>query len=433
MTFRFLHLADLHLETHFGGRARAKERLRKATLEAFERAVDFALKERLHAVLVAGDMFDDQLLSLRTELTIVRQIERLAQAGTWFIAVCGNHDSGGASKRMARLGVCRDETRNEPWRKRIVIFRKPQPELIVVDDREGTEVGVVIGAGHATEREERNLAADFIKLDTELPVVGLLHTQVESARSGELHDRYAPSTPRDYAHQGYVYWALGHIHLRQRALADHPAWYAGNLQGRNARETGAKGGLVVEAEPKTPVQEPQFQAFARLRWERERVAGLEHIETTSSLINELAERLRELAERFEEELIPVLELTGPCPLASTLKGAETREQLEEELIELTGFTDIQIRLNGLHRPRDLDAMRRTPTVLGKALELIDGARFDTELLERIAPEVLAGLQPNTRSDQTDALDAEEKVKYLRSLLEGLEHELVDRTLVEDAQ
>ena len=67
MTFRFLHLADLHLETVYGGRASTRERLREASLQAFERAVDFALARRLDALLIAGDAFDDPLLSRRTE------------------------------------------------------------------------------------------------------------------------------------------------------------------------------------------------------------------------------------------------------------------------------------------------------------------------------------------------------------------------------
>ena len=66
--FRFLHLADLHLETSFGGRPTTRERLRRATREAFEAAVALAVREKLHAVVVAGDLFDDGLLSLRTEL-----------------------------------------------------------------------------------------------------------------------------------------------------------------------------------------------------------------------------------------------------------------------------------------------------------------------------------------------------------------------------
>ena len=39
MAFRFLHLADLHLDTAFGGREKTRDHFRAATFAAFERAV----------------------------------------------------------------------------------------------------------------------------------------------------------------------------------------------------------------------------------------------------------------------------------------------------------------------------------------------------------------------------------------------------------
>ena len=90
--FRFLRLADLHLETSFGGRPSTRERLRRATFEAFEAAVDYAIEGALHAVVVAGDLYDDPLLSIRTDLMLEHQVARLAEAGVGFVAVCGNHD-----------------------------------------------------------------------------------------------------------------------------------------------------------------------------------------------------------------------------------------------------------------------------------------------------------------------------------------------------
>ena len=42
MSFRFLHLADLHLDTRFGGREATRARLREATLEAWFAAVELA-------------------------------------------------------------------------------------------------------------------------------------------------------------------------------------------------------------------------------------------------------------------------------------------------------------------------------------------------------------------------------------------------------
>ena len=418
MTFRFLHLADLHLDTHFGGRPLAKERLRAATSEAFRRAVDFALEERLHAVLVAGDLFDDPCLSLHTELELARAVQRLAEAGIAFVWTCGNHDPGGKTKRASGLALDR-ATEDEPWRERVRVFRGPQPERFIVKDASGAPVGVVVGAGHSTDREDKNLAADFPRLATDLPVVGLLHTQVESALSAEHHDRFAPSSPADFERQGYAYWALGHVHVRQRAVPDLPVWYAGNLQGRNPRETGAKGGLLVEAEPGVPA-EPVFVPFAPVRWETLALSELEGVDTAAALADLVEARIAKLQGTVDEELAVRLELTGPCPLAARLKRAGELDAFEEEAIERTGVVEVQLRTRGLRVPYDLADLLESPSVLSKAFELAAGARDDDRLLERLAPAVLAGLPADA--------DEPERRAYLRDLLAGIEDELVERCL-----
>src|SRR5690606_6665546 len=48
LRMRFLHLADVHLDTSFSGRSDAvRRRLREASLDAFRRAVDVALVEEV--------------------------------------------------------------------------------------------------------------------------------------------------------------------------------------------------------------------------------------------------------------------------------------------------------------------------------------------------------------------------------------------------
>ena len=58
------------------------------------------------------------------------------------------------------------------------------------------------------------------------------------------------------------YWALGHVHVRGRIDPAVPAYYSGNLQGRHAKETGAKGGLLVELDADGLDGDPEFVALA---------------------------------------------------------------------------------------------------------------------------------------------------------------------------
>ena len=106
MAFRFLHLADLHLDTAFGGRVATRERLSHATLEAWEAALAHALDEGAHAILIAGDAYDDAALDRRVELRFREGIKRVAEQGVQVLYCCGNHDPGGQGHRAARLAAC---------------------------------------------------------------------------------------------------------------------------------------------------------------------------------------------------------------------------------------------------------------------------------------------------------------------------------------
>jgi DNA repair exonuclease SbcCD nuclease subunit len=416
--FRFLHLADLHLETSFGGRPTTRERLRRATREAFEAAVALALREQLHAVVVAGDLFDDGLLSLRTELWFERQVRRLCEAGVWFLAACGNHDPGGEDYRMARTGLASPGGgASEAWRSRVHLFLGPDPQQVQVSDASGNQVGIVVGAGHPTDREPANLAARFPRLDARLPVVGCLHTQIDTARGAERHLRYAPSTRADYERLGYAYFALGHVHQPGRAVDGLPVYYAGNLQGRNARECGAKGGWLVEAHPGAS-SEPRFVRLGPVRWARLRVETLPADVSIAALAEALGRRIAAERESPSEELAVVVEISGETSLARRLRSVEERTALEDELAAGTGALEVQLRDEGLSLPVDRDLLRGSPSVIASTLDLVERAAHDDALLLSLAPEPLA------RGARDDAA----RLAHLRELLAGLPEDLVQRFL-----
>ena len=63
MTLRFVHAADLHLDSPFTGiRATAPENvaqaLYSATFDSYQNIVDLCISERVDALLVAGDIYD---------------------------------------------------------------------------------------------------------------------------------------------------------------------------------------------------------------------------------------------------------------------------------------------------------------------------------------------------------------------------------------
>ena len=78
---RFIHAADLHLDSPFRGlRAEAPEHvadaLYKATFEAYDNIVDLCVSQKVDALLVAGDIYDSADRSLRAQRRFVDGLER---------------------------------------------------------------------------------------------------------------------------------------------------------------------------------------------------------------------------------------------------------------------------------------------------------------------------------------------------------------------
>ncbi|HET9949749.1 MAG TPA: DNA repair exonuclease, partial [Longimicrobiales bacterium] len=234
---RFVHVADVHLDTSFAGRSETvRRRLREASRDALRRAVDLAIREDVHALLVAGDLFDGERLSFRTERFLLEQAARLADHGITLVYATGNHDPGSTEAGPRALD----------WPPNVRVAADATPRRLLISDGAGTPVGYVNAIGHASAAERADLSRLLPRPERELPEVGLLHTQVHTSIGAEEHHPYAPSELSYLLRAGYDYWALGHVHARQMLAEDPPIWYPGSLQGRTHAEQGERGALLVD-------------------------------------------------------------------------------------------------------------------------------------------------------------------------------------------
>ncbi len=409
---QFLHLADVHLDTAFEGRSAAlRDHLRDALRTAVQRAADCALDEDVDAVLIAGDLFDDDRLSVATETFLLEQAARLDAAGIDTIYATGNHDPGGSGFRAAQID----------WPDRFHYVDTRTPTTIHLTGPDGAPQATVVAAGHVDPHEETNLAARFPDAHPDRPTVGLLHAHVTSAAQVEAHDRYAPCTVADLRSPGYDYWALGHIHTRQHVDEDARAWYPGNLQGRSPRETGARGGLLVTLRPNR-VPQVEFRPFAPTRWEHLVLDDLAETDTVQALVQAAAAAHRSTArEAVASDWLLRVSLRGPCPLADVLADPEQVADLETVLARRLSGTvrDVEVRTRALVPPVDPDAHRDDAHLIGEVLSWLDRLETDDEVLDAVAPDVVAGAVPD---------DPEARRAYLRSLLDGLDREAVARLL-----
>ena len=309
--FRFLHVADIHLDSPLEGLARYDEapvkRFREAPRAALVALIDRAIELSVDFLLIAGDLYDGSWDESRTGLFLVGQLARLRDAGIPVIAIRGNHD---AENRM---------TNHVRFPDNVTLLSSERPETY-----ELSSLGVAIHGRSFAQRDVRtNLVLDYPPGRSDRFDIGLLHTALEGR---EGHESYAPCSIDDLLRCEYDYWALGHIHRRAIVRESPPIVFPGNLQGRYARETGPKGAYVVTVERGRPRLE--FEAFDAGRWERIEVP-IDGLESLDALVERFRGRADESIRQAEgRPLAARIELTGAGPL-HRIWGGDPRRGADE--------------------------------------------------------------------------------------------------------
>jgi exonuclease SbcD len=410
---RFVHVADVHLDTSFAGRSEpVRQRLREASREAFRRAVDLAIREDVHAFLIAGDLFDGERLSFKTERFLLEQAGRLADHRITVVYATGNHDPGSPEAGPRSLS----------WPSNVHVVGDATPRKILVSDAAGEPVGYVNAVGHASSQESQDLSRLLPRPTGELPEVGLLHTQVHASSGAGDHHDYAPSELTYLLRAGYDYWALGHVHLMQMLADDPPVWYSGSLQGRTHADQGERGALLVDLSDRA-APAVSFRPLAPVRWETLDVDRLEAVASLDELERHV--QLAWTTRRADDpgvtgtEWVVRVVLAGPCALWSELRSDEDRELLERELRELLGVLEVSVVTERVHPLLALDEHRERVDVLGEALRLAGAVSRGEARLAGLEPGDLVGLT----SDDPAAVD-----RYVRGLLDGVDGEIAARLL-----
>jgi DNA repair exonuclease SbcCD nuclease subunit len=373
--FRFLHAADLHIDSPLRGlEADAPaERIRAATRAAYVNLVDLALRERVAFVVIAGDLFDGEWQDWRTGQFFVHETMRLTRDNIQVVMIRGNHDAQSVISRRLAL----------PDGARMLATERPESLRLA-------EHNVVIhGQGFATRDVTENLAENYPPAVPGHFNMGLLHTAA-SGRPG--HANYAPCTVEQLAAHGYDYWALGHVHTRE-VLSTSP-WivFPGNIQGRHVNEPGPKGATIVTVRDNRVVDATHHDLDV-VRWATVAVDLTSADDEEAALARVRARLAAEVAAAPGRLLALRLELTGACgahPALARDLGA-TREKLLAEAAACAGADELW--LEGVEvrtRPTlDLAAMRARADAVGLLARTIDTA--DPARLANRAKEFSAAL------------------------------------------
>ena len=314
---KFLHAADLHLDSPLRGLARHHEApvdaLRNATRQAFNNLVELAIEEKVAFVLLAGDLYDGTWQDFSTAIFLAKKFGELDRAGIRVFGVLGNHDA------QSKLTKALEKPKN------LTLFPANKPQTEVLNDLDVAIHGQSFGQQHV----EENLVTGFPTANPGMFNIGLLHTSLDGR---EGHAVYAPCKLDDLRAKDYQYWALGHVHAHEQVSTDPWVVYPGCLQGRHARETGPKGCCLVTVEDGR-VESVEHRALDVVRWTRCEV-DIGKVSNLQGVLDCASKALREVLDNDAEDriVVPRVVFVGTNPIHSELQGKT--QWLRQKLLEL---------------------------------------------------------------------------------------------------
>lgn len=249
--FRFIHTADLHLDSPLRGLASREgapaDELRGASRRALDNLIELAKTESVDFVIIAGDIYDRDWKDYSTGLFFRSRMVKLQDAGIPVFMIAGNHDAASVISR--KLGLPDNVSH---FSSRAAETVEPEQWPVALH-----------GMSFPNRAVDENLVPRYPAAVEGKFNIGILHTSL----AGNVgHDTYAPCSVEELAAKGYDYWALGHIH--QPAVIREKPWvvFSGNLQGRHARECGERGCRLITVDNDLEVTACEWHVLDVARW-----------------------------------------------------------------------------------------------------------------------------------------------------------------------
>lgn len=315
---KILHISDIHFDCQFLTKEKKiREKLKAAQREAFAKAVSFAIASEVTAVVIAGDLFDNPYHNLKNQMFLIEMFNKLSRYDIKIFYALGNHDSKESYSQYFFSHLPEN----------VFLFKEATVETFEFDQYQ------VIGCGHLTNDETRNLIKNFPEAKNDKITIGVAHCSIQSTI--EKDDRYLPTTIQDLKRVGYDYWAMGHIHKRKEVT--DAIYYCGSLQGIHYNETGSKGGILVEFKDK--VKNIKTVDFSVINFERVT------IELSSEIDNklDLFYKINDAIGRIDRETIVTIDLQGQTPLYKQLQKDRFIKEINEMIVEKTLIIDVRLK------------------------------------------------------------------------------------------
>jgi len=364
--YRFIHTSDWHVGRTIARHSRLDEA--RAAIAAIR---GMAEQHRVDAVVVAGDVFDQQHPSADATRVVYHGLRDLADAGVQVLVVAGNHDNPRRWDAVRpllgahRVHVVPSFRRAEDGG-RIVLCGADGTEcefhaLPWIAEREVVDGDVLmdlLGRAHQQYAARMEQLIEQVVVQPEDPgrpqvlvahlfyAGGLLGGAERTLTSGLTYQVPTAGIPGLLS-----YAALGHLHRAQRVAGAGPdAYYSGSPLQLDFSEAGQdKSAYLVELEPglRARVQALPLDAGRPLRElngtleelaEQREEAGPAWVSVRLRCLRAepgLADRVREVVPDAVRVVLEPAQTTAPRPRTS-VRGLEPREQFARYLQESFG-------------------------------------------------------------------------------------------------
>ncbi|MGZ5483319.1 MAG: metallophosphoesterase family protein [Pyrinomonadaceae bacterium] len=269
---RFLQISDVHVDSKLThgklGWPKDKREERLTEINSLvDRAMELVPKHGIEAVLIPGDLWDDETVSPKS---VNRLIEAFASIRPIPVFIApGNHDF------CSPLSMYASETlaarRMRPWPDNVIIFHEPnffsvshplRPDVVVVGRAFLQNVRIT----------ERLLGKPVRRPDADIRIL-LFHGSLDGYMREGPDKITAPFSSEELLSQGFSYAALGHYHQFDQIVDGTGrvrAAYAGSTGGRTLSEDGPRYVLLGSVDSDGLVGD-----FAKVELDRRRIRVLD--------------------------------------------------------------------------------------------------------------------------------------------------------------
>lgn len=244
--------ADLHLGRNVRHPLFAQQ---SCVVLAWQQLVEKCIRETPppDALLLAGDIIDDETLFFENYPFLKEGIIRLVEHQIPVVAILGNHD-GTLGPKLKRLLSLEGFT---------LLGLEKKWERISLLSKTGSRFHIDGCSFNGPFMHENPLSSySLSQIDPKEPLIGLLHCDLDAPSDTP----YAPVKALDFNSLPHKCWVLGHIHTDKRIKELPYIFYCGSLQGLDVTEDGPHGSwsLLIHGDGSLTCE--RF-SLAPLQWE----------------------------------------------------------------------------------------------------------------------------------------------------------------------